>query len=248
MTRDADFRAAQARRFAAADPAHFAWQVGGPGFAPLEAELLAPVRAAFATPYVEIGCGEGANFVHVGGAGLRVGLDAFPAKLAFARRHVPGVAFAGADATALPLRDASVRLVLVRDVLHHLPEPGRAVAEAVRVLAPGGRLFVVEPNGANPLVAAQARVMRAEQGLRASRRAALEAIVRAAPLADVRVEMRQPLPLRRLVLHHRFGLPALGRAARVGRALGRVEAALGRLLPRARWAYIVLSAVKAGQG
>jgi len=82
---------------------------------------------------------------------------------------------------------------------------------AWQVTGPGGRLFVIEPNGANPLIAAQACVMPAETALRRSRREALEPLLAAERLRDIRVEMRQPLPLRRLVLHHRFGLPALGR-------------------------------------
>ena len=86
--RGTGFAEAQAAHFAAADAAHFAWQTSGAGFAPLEAALLAPVAHAFAAPYLEIGCGEGGNFVHVGGGGLRVGMDAFTAKLDFARRHV----------------------------------------------------------------------------------------------------------------------------------------------------------------
>jgi SAM-dependent methyltransferase len=240
--RSAAFRRAQNRYFAEADAAHFAWQVAGPGFAALEAELLAPVAREFAEPYLEIGCGEGANFVHVGGHGLRVGVDAFPAKLLFARDHVAGVCFLAADAAALPLRERSFRTVLIRDVLHYLAAPAQAVAEAVRVLAPGGRLWLIEPNGANPLVAVQGRVIAAEAGLRTSRRAALETLLRGYPLANLTVEACQPLPLRRVLLHYRFGLPALGRWHLAVRALVRLEAAFGRLLPQHRWAYWLVSA------
>lgn len=238
----------QERHFTTADADHFRWQVAGPGFAPLEAELLAPVARSFATPYLEIGCGEGANFVHVGGRGLRVGVDRFVEKVRFAAGQLADVCLAAADAGALPLRTASMRLVLIRDVLHHVPEPERVVAEAVRVLAPGGRLFVIEPNGQNPLVAAQARLIPAEAGLRTSRREALEALLRTQPLGDVAVTMRQPLPLRRLVLHHRFGLPALGKAALAVRTLAGFEAAAGWLLPRGRWSYIELSARRGSDG
>jgi SAM-dependent methyltransferase len=248
MRRDAGFDAAQARHFAAADAAHFTWQTAGPGFAPLEAALLAPVAAAFEPPYCEIGCGEGGNFVHVGGTGLRIGVDAFPAKLAFARRHVDGVRFVAGDAGALPIASAAMRTVLVRDVLHHLPDPERAVAEAVRILVPGGAVIVIEPNGANPLVALQARLIAAERGLRQSTRSALDALLASQPLAGVRVEMAQALPLRRLVLHHRFGLPSLGRVRRVAGALGALERALARTVPRARWSYFVACGRKVGQG
>lgn len=248
MRRDAGFSAAQSRHFAEADAAHFEWQTAGPGFAPLEAELLRPVAQALRPPYLEVGCGEGGNFVHVGGAGLRIGVDAFPAKLVFARHRLPDVRFAAADAAALPLAAGSMRTVLVRDVLHHLSDPAAALAEAVRVLAPGGTLIVIEPNGANPLVALQARLVPAERGLRQSRRAALEALLAAQPLADVRIEMAQALPLRRLVLHYRFGLPVLGRVGVARGALAAAERASAALLPRSRWSYFVIRCRRVGQG
>lgn len=50
-----------------------------------------------------------------------------------------------ADAARLPVRDASARAVLGLDVLHHLADPRAFFAEAARVLAPGGRLALVEP-------------------------------------------------------------------------------------------------------
>ncbi len=48
------------------------------------------------------------------------------------------------DATNAPYPDASVDLVVIHQVLHFLDEPGRALAEAARVLRPGGRLVVVD--------------------------------------------------------------------------------------------------------
>lgn len=50
-----------------------------------------------------------------------------------------------ADAHRLPLADASFANVVLFDVLHHLERPRRFLAEAARVLAPGGRLVMVEP-------------------------------------------------------------------------------------------------------
>ena len=45
---------------------------------------------------------------------------------------------------ALPLDDAHLDLAVLALVLHHLPDPARALAEAARVLAPGGRVLVVD--------------------------------------------------------------------------------------------------------
>jgi len=50
-----------------------------------------------------------------------------------------------ASALALPLRDASVSGLYLLDVLHHLADVEVFLAEAVRVLKPGGRLVLVEP-------------------------------------------------------------------------------------------------------
>ena len=49
------------------------------------------------------------------------------------------------DAERLPYPDASVANLVMIDVLHHLPHPARSLAEAERVLRPGGRLVALEP-------------------------------------------------------------------------------------------------------
>ncbi|RMF71124.1 MAG: methyltransferase domain-containing protein, partial [Acidobacteria bacterium] len=47
---------------------------------------------------------------------------------------------------ALPLADASAALVVVVDALHHMPDIPRVIAEIARVLAPGGRAVLLEPD------------------------------------------------------------------------------------------------------
>jgi SAM-dependent methyltransferase len=49
------------------------------------------------------------------------------------------------DAEALPYADASVANLVLVDVYHHLPHPARFLDEAVRVLAPEGRVLVLDP-------------------------------------------------------------------------------------------------------
>ncbi len=51
-----------------------------------------------------------------------------------------------ADAQALPFRDDSFANMVMFDVLHHIERPRRLLAEVERVLVPGGRLIVVEPD------------------------------------------------------------------------------------------------------
>lgn len=48
------------------------------------------------------------------------------------------------DIYALPFARGSFDLVVVHQVLHFLDDPGRAVREAAAMLAPGGRLIVVD--------------------------------------------------------------------------------------------------------
>jgi ubiquinone/menaquinone biosynthesis C-methylase UbiE len=47
-----------------------------------------------------------------------------------------------ADAKRLPYPDGAFRTVVSNSILHHVPDPERAIAEMRRVLAPGGVLFV----------------------------------------------------------------------------------------------------------
>lgn len=49
------------------------------------------------------------------------------------------------DCRNLPYGDGTVRNIVMFDVLHHVPDLSRFLAESVRVLEPGGRLVMVEP-------------------------------------------------------------------------------------------------------
>ncbi|HUT60390.1 MAG TPA: methyltransferase domain-containing protein [Phycisphaerae bacterium] len=51
------------------------------------------------------------------------------------------------DAAALPVPDASFDVILCTEVLEHVPEPLRVIAEIARVLRPGGRAFLSAPLG-----------------------------------------------------------------------------------------------------
>ncbi len=55
-----------------------------------------------------------------------------------------------ADAHHLPFADASFENLVMLDVLHHLAFPRAFLAEALRVLKPGGRLVLMEP-GVSPV-------------------------------------------------------------------------------------------------
>lgn len=76
-----------------------------------------------------------------------VAVDSAPRALEIARKNLAATRSARveeADAAALPYSDASFGLVAVSNSLHHFPDPARVLSEALRVLAPGGRLVVLE--------------------------------------------------------------------------------------------------------
>jgi len=68
------------------------------------------------------------------------GVDVAEAMVARAGAEHPGVEFRQADAQSLPFEDAAFDAVVGNFGLPHFGRPERAVAEGVRVLAPGGRL------------------------------------------------------------------------------------------------------------
>jgi SAM-dependent methyltransferase len=55
------------------------------------------------------------------------------------------VAFALVDLYALPYKEGAFDLILCRNAFHLLPEPVAALQELLRVLAPDGRVIVVDP-------------------------------------------------------------------------------------------------------
>ena len=48
------------------------------------------------------------------------------------------------DIEKVPLPDASVHLAILSQALHHASHPEKAIAEACRILKPGGRLLVLD--------------------------------------------------------------------------------------------------------
>jgi len=92
---------------------------------------------------LDIACGGGLLAAHVSGHGYRhVGLDLSFTAIRIARDHGVGTVLR-ADATALPVADAVADVVVAGEVLEHVNDPDRVVAECCRVLRPGGT-FVLD--------------------------------------------------------------------------------------------------------
>jgi SAM-dependent methyltransferase len=102
--------------------------------------LLDAVDAREGTRLLDVATGPGYVAAKAAERGAEVvGLDFSETMLAHARANVPGVEFVHGDATALTFEDATFDAVVAAFLLLHLGTPERAVAEAARVLRPGGR-------------------------------------------------------------------------------------------------------------
>jgi ArsR family transcriptional regulator len=106
--------------------------------------LLPPLRVA------DLGCGEGYLTIEASKWASRViAVDRSASVLERARglarrRRVRNVIWKRGELEHLPIRDRSVDVALLSQALHHAADPSRALAEAGRILVPGGKLLVLD--------------------------------------------------------------------------------------------------------
>jgi len=147
--------------------------------------LLPPLDVA------DIGCGDGYLTLEMTRwAKTVVGIDRSEAALEraearAARRHLTNVQWMKGELTRLPLRDASIDVALLSQALHHAADPEGAVAEAVRILRPTGRLLVLDLREHDQT---WVRTRFGDQRLGFTD-AALGALLRGAGLRDIRVQV-----------------------------------------------------------
>jgi SAM-dependent methyltransferase len=109
-------------------------------------------RAIQALPFkrgrvLDLGCAFGFATVRLARRGYDVvGVDVSPTYIARAQRAHPQGVYLVAPAEAVPLPDRAFDGVLFLDVLEHVQDEGASLAEAARLLKPGGTLVVSVPH------------------------------------------------------------------------------------------------------
>jgi SAM-dependent methyltransferase len=106
--------------------------------------LLPALRVA------DLGCGDGYLAIEASRwASTVVAVDRSDEVLARARalgrrRRAANVTWRRGELEHLPIDDASIDVALLSQVLHHAADPARALAEAARITAPGGRVLILD--------------------------------------------------------------------------------------------------------
>lgn len=115
--------------------------------------VLAELGLSSGSVVVDLGCGPGADLERfaeaVGPSGSVLGLDVDEQAVALAVArvaHLPNVTVRTADIRDVALPDASVTHVHTDRVLQHVPEPDLVIAQAARILRPGGVAVFAEPD------------------------------------------------------------------------------------------------------
>ncbi|KAB7648787.1 ArsR/SmtB family transcription factor [Polymorphobacter fuscus] len=116
----------------------------------VEAAVIAALGSDALGNLVDVGTGTGRMIELLGPrATTALGIDRSPEMLRLARGRIEGAGLAHAevrrgDMYALPSDDGSVDTVVLHQVLHFADDPAAVIAEAARVLAPAGRLLIVD--------------------------------------------------------------------------------------------------------
>lgn len=116
-----------------------------PGATELREATYELLRCGPGDRVLDVGCGGGRAVAELCARGVRaVGADRDPRMLAAAMRLASpsGAEFVEADVLRLPFSDGEFRGYRADKVLHELADPAAAIAEARRVLGPGGRVVL----------------------------------------------------------------------------------------------------------
>ncbi|MGH8945514.1 MAG: class I SAM-dependent methyltransferase [Acidimicrobiia bacterium] len=95
--------------------------------------------------FLDVGCGLGAALEHAAASGAEVaGVDPSPSMVARASQRVPRADVRVGSAEDIPFPDSQFTVVINVSSFHHWANREAGLKEILRVLAPGGRLHIVE--------------------------------------------------------------------------------------------------------
>jgi ubiquinone/menaquinone biosynthesis C-methylase UbiE len=135
------------------------------------ANVFALLPALDGRVFMDLGCGMGTFAIEAARHGARsLGVDMMPHALRAAQRvaqqeKTADASFVRGDVARLPLRDSSVDVALAADLTEHLDDGtlDAALAEARRVLRPGGSLILYTPESSHLFERLRARGVLLEQ-------------------------------------------------------------------------------------
>ena len=131
---------------------------------------LATVALSSDDRVLDIGCGPGAAVRQVAGRVASVtGVDASASMISIARKrasHLANVEFSVRPAERLTFKDGAFSVVWTIQSWHHWNDPEAAYRQVLRVLAPGGRFFIVEKetDGEHGITAIEASALADQLG------------------------------------------------------------------------------------
>jgi SAM-dependent methyltransferase len=152
---------------------------------------------------LDLGSGAGIDCflaaARVGPTGRAIGVDMTPQMLEKARRNAASggyenVEFRLGEIEALPVADATVDVIVSNCVLNLSTDRGRALAEAYRVLKPGGRIAVSDMVSELEIPAVVAGSLDAVAACLPTPRQRYLEEFRAAGFTDVRIADERPYP------------------------------------------------------
>lgn len=95
--------------------------------------------------FLDVGCGPGAALEHAAASGAQVaGVDPSPSMVARASKRVPTAEVRVGSAEEIPFPDDHFTVVANVASFHHWADRDAGLREILRVLAPGGRLHIME--------------------------------------------------------------------------------------------------------
>lgn len=115
-------------------------------------ELVDGIKVYSTSTVIDVGCGDGSLIAFCARQGSEViFVDRDEARLAVTEKQVresPAHAYQGihSDCDPIPLADDTGDVVICTEVLEHVDDPRRFLAELVRIAKPGGQLLISVPD------------------------------------------------------------------------------------------------------